>query len=48
MCLADREHVDDVNTRQAIAHADAELRSARQITEIAAEAAALLLGPVPE
>jgi hypothetical protein len=46
--LADREHVDDVNTHQAIAHADAELRSARQITEIAAEAAALLLGPVPE
>jgi hypothetical protein len=37
-----------VNARQAIARQNAELRSSRQITAIAAEAAELLLAPAPE
>jgi hypothetical protein len=46
--LATRKHVEDVNARQAIARQNAELRSSRQITAIAAEAAELLLAPAPE
>jgi hypothetical protein len=46
--LATRKHLDNVNARQAIARQDDELRSARQITAIAAEAAELLLAPAPE
>jgi hypothetical protein len=46
--LAVRKHVEEVNARQAIAYQYAELRSARQITAIAAEAAELLLTPTPD
>jgi hypothetical protein len=46
--LAVRKHVEEVNARQTIAHQYAELRSARQITAIAAEAAELLLTPAPD
>jgi hypothetical protein len=46
--LADRRQVEEVNARQTIARQHAELRSARQITAIAAEAAELLLAPAPE
>jgi len=46
--LATRKHVNDVNTHHAIARQDAELRSARQIKAIAAEAAELLLAPAPD
>jgi hypothetical protein len=41
--LADRRQVEEVNARRTIARQYAELRSARQITAIAAEAAQLLL-----
>jgi hypothetical protein len=40
--LTARQQVDEINARQTIARWDAELRSARQITAIAAEAAELL------
>jgi hypothetical protein len=46
--LATRNYIEDVNARQAITRHDAELRSARQITAIAAEAAELILAPAPE
>jgi hypothetical protein len=46
--LAGREQVEEMNAHQINARRDAEAKSARQITAIATEAAALLLGPVPE
>jgi hypothetical protein len=42
--LADRRQVEEVNARRTIARQYAELRSARQIRAIAAEAAQLLPG----
>lgn len=46
--LAARKHVEQVNAGRTIARQYAEARSARQITEIAVEAAQLLLAPAPE
>jgi uncharacterized Zn finger protein (UPF0148 family) len=46
--LAGRKQVEEMNARQINARQDAEAESARQIMAIATEAAALLLGPVPE
>jgi hypothetical protein len=46
--LAARQHVEHVSAGRSMARQYAEARSARQITAIATEAAALLLAPVPE
>jgi hypothetical protein len=46
--LAARQHVEQVSAGRSMARQHAEARSARQITAIATEAAALLLAPVPE
>ena len=46
--LAARQHVEQVSAGRSMARQYAEARSARQITAIATEAAALLLAPVPE
>jgi hypothetical protein len=46
--LAGRKQVEKTNARQINARQDADAESARQITAIATEAAALLLRPVPE
>jgi hypothetical protein len=46
--LAARQHVEQVSAGRSMARQYAEARSARQITAIATEAAALLLAPAPE